>query len=196
MVVDTDTILTPGVYCGGLRITANASVDLQPGVYVIKDGPFIVDGTASLTGEYVGFVMSGAASVFSFDENTEISLGAPKEGPMAGLLFYEQLDPNLKGGAFRSIFTTLGDLAALGAMRTHRIRSNNARQLLGTFYLPNSILKVDANGAVADESAYTAIVVRRLWLLEGPNLVLNADYAATDVPVPSSIAGGEVRLSE
>ncbi|MEM7425531.1 MAG: pilus assembly protein TadG-related protein [Pseudomonadota bacterium] len=195
-VVDTDTILTPGVYCGGLRISGSASVDLQPGIYVIKDGPFIVEGEASLTGEYVSFYMSGDAAIFSFDRDTEINLGAPKEGPMAGLLFYEKLDPNLSGSAFRSLFSTLGDLAALGSMRTHRIRSNNARQLLGTFYLPNSILKVDANGSVADASAYTAIVVRRLWLLEGPNLVLNANYAATDVPVPSTIAGAEVRLTD
>ena len=80
-------------------------------------------------------------------------------------------------------------------MRTHTIKSNNARQLLGTFYLPNSILQVDSNSPVADQSAYTAIIVMRLWLKAGPNLVLNSNYSATDVPVPEAITGGKVALT-
>ncbi len=198
LLVETETILAPGVYCDGLTITGNASVTLQEGTYVIKDGPLIVDGEASLYGDYVSFYMSGEASVFSFAETTQIDLGAAKDGPLAGLLFYEEFEPTtVKAESERtSFFSAFGDLRELKTMRTHRIKSNNARRLLGTIYLPNSILQIDANAPVADESAYTAIVVRRLWLLEGPHLVLNANYAATDVPVPSSIAGGDVRLTE
>ncbi|MEM8648827.1 MAG: hypothetical protein AAGF86_21165, partial [Pseudomonadota bacterium] len=148
-------------------------------------------------GEYVSFYMTGPGSTFNFEEETEISLGASKDGPLAGLLFYEKLDPAVIAAATQrsSFFSVFRDLGDLSTMRTHRIRSNNARQLLGTIYLPNSILQIDANAPVADESAYTAVVVRRLWLLEGPHLVLNADYSATDVPVPSSIAGGEAKLT-
>ena len=67
------------------------------------------------------------------------------------------------------------------------ITSNKARKLLGTIYLPNGNLIVDANNKVADASAYTAIVVRRLRLSKGPNLVLNTDYDRTLVPVPSGV---------
>ena len=198
LVVETDTILSPGTYCGGLTIRGMAEVELRSGVYIIKDGPMSVEDEAEIEGEYVGFFLHGEGSVFSFGENTEISLSAPKDGPMAGMLFFEAPDASILKTVVKktSLFSAFGDLKTLSEMRTHRIKSNNARKLLGTFYLPNSILQIDANAPVADESAYTAIVARRLWLLEGPHLILNTDYAATDVPVPSSLAGGDVRLTQ
>ncbi len=200
LVVETDTILSPGTYCEGLTIQGSASVKLNPGVYVIKDGPFIVDGQASVFGEFVNFTMLGDKSVFSFTESTVISLGAPKDGPMAGLLFFEaptatQSSNETTESSFSTALTGAFTDAATFA-RVHRIRSDNARQLLGTIYLPNSVLQIDAKAPVADESAYTAIVVKRLWLLEGPHLVLNTNYAATEVPIPSSMAGADVRLTK
>jgi hypothetical protein len=47
-VVDSGSVvLKPGVYCKGLKITKNAKVTLDPGVYIIKDGKLIVDHTAA-----------------------------------------------------------------------------------------------------------------------------------------------------
>ena len=176
LVIEEDTTLNPGTYCGGLTITGDAAVELRPGVYVVKDGPLNVEDEAELTGDYVGFFLTGKDSIFSFAPDTEIELGAPKDGPMAGLLFMED--------------------SSVSGVRVHEIKSNDARQLLGTIYLPKSILLVDANAPVADQSAYTAIVVMRLWLQEGPTLVLNSDYSATDVPVPSAMTGGRVILKQ
>jgi hypothetical protein len=51
-------------------------------------------------------------------------------------------------------------------------------------------LLVNPNAVVASKSAYTAIVVNRLELTEGPELVLNSDYSTTDVPVPDGISSG------
>ncbi len=67
------------------------------------------------------------------------------------------------------------------------ILSDDARVLTGTIYLPNGELVVDSDEAVADQSAYTAIVARNLTLYTGPNLVLNSDYDATDVPAAVGI---------
>ncbi|MGQ3353490.1 MAG: pilus assembly protein TadG-related protein [Phreatobacter sp.] len=174
----TTTTLRPGVYCGGLKITQGAVVRLAPGEYVIKDGPLRVDGGASLSGTYVGFYLSGAASVINFTARSTISLSAPRDGALASLLFFED----------RS--------APVG--RRHLISSDDARMLLGTIYLPNGRLRVDANKPVADQSAYTIIVTRWMELDAGPNLVMNARYGATDVPVPSAIGvvGTQVQLSE
>jgi hypothetical protein len=47
-------------------------------------------------------------------------------------------------------------------------------------------LKVDANGKVADLSAYTVIVARQLDVASA-NLVVNSDYGGTDVPVPDGV---------
>jgi uncharacterized membrane protein len=52
-----------------------------------------------------------------------------------------------------------------------------------------------SSNAVADQSAYTVIIVRRVQLKQAPNLVLNANYHQTDVPLPEGLKGqGGVRL--
>ena len=72
-------------------------------------------------------------------------------------------------------------------MRTYRIISDNARNLLGTIYLPAGRLVVDAKKPIADRSAYTIIVAKQVELFDGPNLYLNTNYSATDVPVPQGV---------
>ncbi|MDF3062393.1 MAG: Flp pilus assembly protein TadG [Microvirga sp.] len=170
--------LTPGVYCGGLKITDGAKVHLSQGTFVIDGGKLVVDKGASLEGEYVGFYLRGDKSTFDFAFDSTVSLSAPKTGPMAGMLFFDDR-------------TTKID--------KHRIYSDNARKLLGTIYLSNSTLYIDAKKPVADQSAYTIIVARQLELYSGPNLVLNANYGASDVPVPKGVgpvAATAVNLSQ
>jgi hypothetical protein len=74
-----------------------------------------------------------------------------------------------------------------GPPRDHKILSDNARLLLGTIYMPQGRLIIDATKPIADKSAYTVMVVRRIDLHDGPNLVLNSDYSASDVPVPQGV---------
>jgi Flp pilus assembly protein TadG len=166
--------LNPGVYCGGLFIKGNAQVTLNEGEYVIKDGELKVDDTAKLIGEFAGFYLVGDATKVLFEKNTTIDLAAPKDGPLAGLLFFES--------------------RTAAPLRVHRISSNHAHRLLGTIYLPRGILRVDAEAPVAAASAYTALVVQGLELAGGPNLVINSDYDKTLVPVPEGLIGGRVLL--
>jgi hypothetical protein len=84
--------LQPGVYCKGLKITAGAQVTLTSGVYIIKDGPLVVDKAATLIGTQVGIYLTGPGSNLTFATESTISLSAPKDGPLAGLLIYD--DPN------------------------------------------------------------------------------------------------------
>jgi hypothetical protein len=167
--------LEPGRYCGGIVILGNSRIKLKPGIYII-DNVLKVSGTASLEGNSVGFYMKGLAATFQFDSGTTIDLAAPKDGPMAGLLFFE--DRNAP------------------PLRQHIINSNNARRLVGTFYLPAGTLYVGANAPVADNSEYTAFVVHSLQLEEGPKVVLRSDYEMTDVPVPPGLIGQRVFLKE
>ncbi|MGI9513830.1 MAG: pilus assembly protein, partial [Anderseniella sp.] len=166
--------LSPGSYCGGLLISGNADVTLRPGDYIIKDGPLSVTGKGKIAGKYVGFYLTGADATLQFSSGSSVSLTAPKDSVLSGLLFYE--DRNSPVG------------------RTHRIASDNARLLLGTVYLPQGKLMIDANKPVADQSSYTAVVVRTLVLKAGPNLVLNSDYGATDIPAPASQSEASVSL--
>jgi Flp pilus assembly protein TadG len=166
-IVSGTHLLKPGTYCGGLTIGGGAKVTLAPGEYVFKDGPLVVAGSATLRGEYVGLYFTGKDAVAEFGIRTVIDIGAPKSGPMSGILIYQD-----RGNSRDDLFS---------------IKSSNARNLLGTIYIPRGGLFIDAAGKVADQSAYTTIVARTMKLSNGPNLMLNTDYDGTDVPVPMGL---------
>jgi hypothetical protein len=79
--------------------------------------------------------------------------------------------------------------------RSFVISSTRARQLLGTIYLPRGTFKTDGAGTIASISAYTVIVADRIDMTRA-TLVINADYGASDVPLPGGLGAstGQVRL--
>ena len=161
------TTLMPGTYCGGITIDKGAKVTLSPGTFVIKDGPLVVTGLGSLTGANVGLFLTGKGAQIRFDGPSSVSLTAPKSGDMAGMLMFEDR------------------AAPLG--QKHEITSNDTRMLLGTIYLSRGRLHVAAGTPVADKSAYTIVVANQFSLSEGPTMVLNSDYGATNIPVPLGV---------
>jgi Flp pilus assembly protein TadG len=191
-VVSGETATLPaGVYCGGLTITNSAQVTLAPGIFVIKDGPLLVDGGSTLKGTDVSIYMKGAGANLTFAQASTISLSASKSGLLAGILIFD--DPSGTPAPERSGQHDL----PFKAPREHSILSDDARTLLGTIYMPKGRLIVDATKPVADRSAYTVMVVQQLTLYEGPNLYLNTDYSASDVPIPQGVGpyGGKVMLT-
>jgi formylmethanofuran dehydrogenase subunit D len=198
--------LTPGTYCGGLKVDQGAEVTLKPGIYVMKDGPLVVgpsqemvvvemncdqnvfaanspqcaavtriETVGSLKGDGVGIYFTGDVSRSKFGTarpllllpHSVVELTAPRTGPMAGLLLFEDRD------------------SASG--RKFDILSDTARRLVGTIYLPRGTFSVRANQVVADQSEYTAIVANQIYLARKPRLVINTRYGATDVPVPKGL---------
>ncbi len=166
--VTTSRSLMPGTYCG-LVITGGAEVKLSPGIYVIKDGPLIVNKGAGIYGEGVGFFLSGKMAALDFAPDSTVSLEAPTTGSMAGLLIFASRE-NARGNQ-------------------HKIYSENAQVMVGTVYIPTGELLVDGSAQVGGDSAYTAIVAETIRLYGGPHIVLNTDYDETDVPVPEGIKG-------
>ena len=79
--------------------------------------------------------------------------------------------------------------------RSLRDDAGSARTLLGTIYLPAAEFYVDATAPIADQSAYTVIIANKFLLYAGPNLVLNADYASSDVPVPNGVLSRNAKIS-
>ncbi|WP_407526820.1 pilus assembly protein TadG-related protein [Methylobacterium oryzisoli] len=204
--------LSPGTYCGGLTIDQGAQVTLNPGVYVIKDGPLVVgpgdlnvgvtllgaagscsgrevqvsvglgclakvtlDTIGSMKGTQVGFYFTGTVPPdpdgvvrpLQFRQRSVVEITAPLRGDMAGLLFHED-----RGAAPGRLF---------------EVKSDSARRLVGTIYLPRGTFVVNANQVVADQSEYTAVVARRIDLSQAPRLVINTNYGGTDVPVPKGL---------
>ena len=156
---------------------------------MIDNGPLVVDHGGSLGGTNVGFYFTGDKGGLLFDVDSTISLSAPKDGIMAGLLFFENRMVSAPVAPPDGVKLAPPPPPPPGSppMRTYRIVSNNARTLLGTIYLPAGRLIIDADKPVADLSAYTVIVARQVELFDGPNLYLNTNYAGSDVPVPSGV---------
>ena len=171
-------LLSPGVYCGGIKIGGNAQVEFAPGAYAIKDGLLEMTAMSASTGQYVGFYFTGDNSKLKISAKASVEFSAPKTGIAAGLLMYENRNNP------QSV--------------VHEITSPNVKSLVGTIYFPKSEFRVsinaNGNNSIAQESAFTVIISRMLTLNGKSNLVLNTDYAATDVPLPSSISrlSGEI----
>lgn len=193
-------ILSPGVYCGDVKIRDLAIVTMKPGIYVFKDAKFRVEKGASILGKNVSIVLTGDKTSLEFKNNSIISLSANEAGPMAGILIYAQPSTS-KGNKKRKI----------------KIESKDAKKLVGTVYLPDDTLTIggDADGdglcdpdvlggivdslvcnaAVGDLSAWTAIVADEVKVTAGVRLVINSDYNSTTVPAPEGIGpSSQVRL--
>lgn len=177
--ISNETItLSPGTYCGGLRITKNSIVKLSPGIYVIKEGALIVDGGSSMKGKGVGFYFTGDGAKMDLKADSIISLEAPVDGVMAGLLFFQD--------------------RAMTDLLQYEVSSDDASVLLGTIYLPYGRFYAGGQKPIAQNSAYTIIVAQQINLSAGPTMVLNSNYALTDVPVPDGVGplASKVQLEE
>lgn len=206
----TDTVVTgfeklsPGVYCGGLEINGGTAT-LARGIYVMRGGSLIVTGGGTLEGDYVGFYLADDVSKIGFDFEATVDISAPRDGIMAGMLImsvpYAPTIPNpmltqklpLVGNTSTNVIDTVSNATRLGdgvGPADHTIRSDNARRMVGTIYLPNGKLVIDGSDPIADQSEYTVIVADAFELQDGPNLVLRTDYGLTDIPVPDGVGPG------
>jgi len=55
-------------------------------------------------------------------------------------------------------------------------------------------LRIDSENPIAGDSAFTVVIAKRLQFIGNSRLVLNSDYSATDVPVPTGIAGDKAKV--
>lgn len=195
-VIRNGQTLDPGVYCGGL-IVDGGFARLNSGDYIVTGGPLKVTNNGTLEGEYVGFYLSGTDAKIQFDYDSNIAISAPKEGVMTGLLLYSSPYENAAQIAQATSFSRTNGARdrVNNALRKrdgvtkedHYIRSDNARRLVGTIYLPNGKLLIDGRRPIADRSEYTVIIADTFELQDGPNLVLRTDYHLSDIPVPEGV---------
>lgn len=158
-------ILAPGVHCGNIKAAKNSTLKLLPGEHYFLKGALSLTENSTLEGDNVVLVFD-KSSKFQFKDSSKINLLGRRAGNFAGFV----------------VSTTRENT------NTFEISSTSARELLGTIYIPNATLAVSGSGSsVADQSAWTVIVARSIQLTGSANLVVNANYQASDVPVPSGV---------
>lgn len=156
--------IPPGVHCGGYSVEGTAELVLEPGDHWFMIGALVIKENATLTGQDV-VLLFDTASKFDFTDNAVVNLDGRKSGPYAGFV--------------------------MAATRLNRkdfiITSDNVASLLGVIYVPKAKLIVEGAEDVARDSAWTVIVARNIELKGAPSLFINADYAGSDVPVPTGV---------
>jgi Flp pilus assembly protein TadG len=155
-VIDNRTeTLQPGVYCGGLMIKGNSNITFAPGDYVIKNGLFTADSNSKLSGQEVGFFLTGNNGLLHFNSNTELNFTAPRTGPLRGFIFYQ--DRNFGG--------------------THHVDSNVTAKLDGAIYLPKATLDSNSNARWGTDSSCLMVVTHRVHFDSNSGIHMNADYS-------------------
>jgi hypothetical protein len=172
-VLDGTHVLSPGIYCGGIAVSGNAQVTMQPGNYVIMDGTnpdssvnpgtFQTSGnTASVTGDGVSVYLDGNSTV-SVTGTSTIDLSAPTYGTYTGILF--QGDPN----------------ASTDTM--HTFAGGSTSIFDGVMYFPNAIAKLNGGGNNANNTDISAVMARQLRF--GGNGTLNFHFSDDAVLPPA-----------
>ncbi|HEY2708974.1 MAG TPA: TadE/TadG family type IV pilus assembly protein [Caulobacteraceae bacterium] len=165
-------------HCADIVVKSGTTMILAPGVHYFAKGTLRMEENSTLKGTNVTLVFADDAS-FAFTDSSTIDLTGSTSGPYAGFV----------------IATT----------RTNTnpfvISSSAARRLEGAIYIPSSTLQVTGSGTnVADQSAWTVVVAKGLQMQGSPNLVINANYAGSSVPVPAGAGAnyhsGKVALSQ
>lgn len=132
--------LNPGVYCGGISVSAQATLNFNPGTYILNGGGMSITGGATLNGTGVTFfntAQSGyTAGPIGLAGNTTFNLASPTTGTYQGILFVQ--DPSITYSGSNQIAGTSGSTMS------------------GTLYFPTT--NVNYTGTSTSSGSYTAIV--------------------------------------
>ena len=162
--------LTPGVYCGGLRIASKGSITFTPGVYVVRDGPMKLSAEVSITGSGVGILLAGQGATATIAAQVETRLTAATTGPLAGLLIASDRSP----AKDRETATTT-------------VMGGSSLDLDGTVYLPNQKLALAGVPASNQAQPVTQVIAGSIEIVGDGQFTLRTDFRAANMPVVSML---------
>ncbi len=170
--VEGTRTLSPGVYCKKLEIDSGANVTFRPGIYVIRDGEFIVNSGSSATGTGVMFFLTGDENNprFNINSGSHINFSAPTSGTYAGMVFYQDRD------------VESADFSILN--------SDSSSIIEGVIYLPTTGLHLNSHGNISAASPWTILITHTLEVNSHSVLNIRTNYADSSVPVPAGLGGG------
>lgn len=172
-----DWVLTPGVFCNGVRFRNAARVTLQPGLYVVDRGTFEVDGGARLTGDGVTIVLTSRdgehPATVDIAAGAEIALTAPATGPTAGIVFF-------------------GDRLRPGDHDVNSFKGGASLDVAGAIYFPTAAVAFE-NGA--NNSAACTQLIAATIDLEGGSRLRNTCPLGV-LPIVGGAGGGASELVE
>ncbi|MFY7761911.1 pilus assembly protein TadG-related protein [Aquidulcibacter sp.] len=161
--------LNSGIHQEELIVSGNATVTLGPGDHYFCNA-VTVKGNGTLQGTDVVMIFHDNQT-FRATESSKISLTGRATGTWSGFVIVTSRDNE----------------------EQMEISSSLVDRLLGTIYLPNAELLINAAGAVAEDSKWSVVVAKDIILDKKARLVINTDYTGSGVPVPIGV--GDKKLN-
>jgi Flp pilus assembly protein TadG len=122
------TTLKPGVYKGGITVTGQGALVMEPGIYYMDGGGFSFSGQGGMTAVGVMIVnapnSNGSSEVISINGTGAINFSPPTTGIYAGISLWQ----------VRSSTNTVS------------VSGNGGSSISGTFYVAGGTLSVTGNG--------------------------------------------------
>ena len=147
--------LKKGTYCGGLDITAQSNVKLEPGVYVIKDGELKISDS-TVTGTDVMIAFTGKGAKFWMTGGAVMKVTSPSSGTYMNMQFMEDRD-NGAGNTWVSI------------------GGGSKLDYDGTMYFPNSNIWIFGGSEVTARSPNLIMIGDKLWFQDNSKVVLKQE---------------------
>ncbi len=184
-VKNSTATLNPGVYCGGLDIRTHGIANLNPGLYVIKNGDLSVDSQSTLNAPVgVVFYLTGAVSNVDIGSGGSVTINAPMTGQ------------GVNGAENYAGFAIMQDRTT-GIGNENYISSGGDVNINGAFYAPNANLTVWANGDMNGASSYFPIVVSQFEMSGNATLYVKLDFEAAGYPEPEALkTEGKITLTQ
>jgi hypothetical protein len=130
----TETI-SPGVYCGGIEVVGGATLNLDPGTYILDRGNFVVSGNSTVSGTGVTLILTSRTrssyGAIDIRPGSTIGLTAPALGAAAGI-------PGI------AIWVD-GHASAIG----DRLDGGRTQNINGAIYLPGRQVKYSGGSPAA-----------------------------------------------
>jgi len=162
-IANQTVILSPGVYCGGLTAQAGANIHLEPGIYVMKNGPLWLNSDADLYGEGVMIGFTGTGATIRMNGSAQASLTSPESGTYMNMQFMQE--PGTGGD----------DL-------TVSIDGNNNLNFDGSMYFPTQDIELGGGSVITANSPGYALVADRIRIQDQSNVTITYENTR-DLPV-------------
>lgn len=167
-----DTVtLDPGTYCGGIQVQSGAQVTLNPGIYIMKDGPLWLTGgggKGGVSGKEVMIAFTGYDATLYMNGSSTMKLTSPVSGPYMNIQFFAR-------DAFRKSWLTAG------------IVGNNTLEYDGVMYMPEHHIWFAGGSNVSATSPTYSIIGKKVWFQD--NSIVNVTRAN-----PRGLAIGDDQL--
>lgn len=146
--------LSPGHFCGGMKLPANSDVNLDPGIYFLSEGGLELGANANISGDGVMFYLAGDRSNFELHSGGNWDITPPSSGEYRGITIFQ-------------------DRAAM-PRKDNQITGGGTLNMKGIIYALNSHMKLHGSPQVFIEGAGTMILVNTLTLQGSPELVVKS----------------------